>query len=229
MALPMAEQARHQANPRTLTENQRARRHRILEAARSLVAAHGYHGMVMRDVAVQANVSPTTLYNLYNTKDDLLLAALRERVSEGWEQAAEQVPELGLQRLLTQMQMSAQQTRESPEYAMAIARSLFRANPGDQIMQDLVTRSQRALLLSLQAMVERGELHAACDLDRLANMMVAAFWSNYFMWANGLLPIEDLEETLYRGYLALLQPASQADTQARIQHLLHALYGVSEP
>ena len=91
-----------QATQRSLTPNQQARRARILEAARALVAEHGYDGMIMRDVATAAHVSPTTLYNLYNTKDELLLEALRDAVAEGWQRAAQVVPDLGLQRLLEQ-------------------------------------------------------------------------------------------------------------------------------
>ena len=59
-----------------LTPRQESRRHRILKVTREMVADHGYEGMVMSEVAERADVSPTTLYNLYNTKDELLLEAL---------------------------------------------------------------------------------------------------------------------------------------------------------
>ena len=49
------------ASARTLTPNQQERRRRILGAARGLVAKNGYDGMIMRDVAMRAKVSPTTL------------------------------------------------------------------------------------------------------------------------------------------------------------------------
>ena len=65
------------SSQRKLTPNQQARRSRILTAAQALLGEHGYDGMIMRDVAARAGVSPTTLYNLYNTKDELLLEALR--------------------------------------------------------------------------------------------------------------------------------------------------------
>ena len=61
------------SNVKELTPRQESRRHRILLVAREMVADHGYEGMVMSEVAERADVSPTTLYNLYNTKDELLL------------------------------------------------------------------------------------------------------------------------------------------------------------
>ena len=52
-----------------LTPKQLTRRRRIFSAARDMIGAHGYEGMVMSQVAEVASVSPTTLYNLFNTKD----------------------------------------------------------------------------------------------------------------------------------------------------------------
>ena len=78
-------------------------------AAREFVADQGYEGMVMSQVAERAGVSPTTLYNLYNTKDELVLAALRELLVEntlkieqesigpGWKQIVRRVHNGGLQ------------------------------------------------------------------------------------------------------------------------------------
>ena len=57
---------------KSLTPRQEDRRDRILGVARQMVADYGYGGMVMSEVAERAEVSPTTLYNLYNTKDELL-------------------------------------------------------------------------------------------------------------------------------------------------------------
>ena len=64
------------SNIKPLTARQEVRREKILSAARKLVASQGYDGMVMSDLAESAEVSPTTLYNLFNTKDELLLEAL---------------------------------------------------------------------------------------------------------------------------------------------------------
>jgi AcrR family transcriptional regulator len=64
------------AKVQVLTSRQQGRRHRILSAARQMLTEAGYEGTVMSKVAERTDVSPTTLYNLYNTKDELLLEAL---------------------------------------------------------------------------------------------------------------------------------------------------------
>ena len=73
------------SNLRALTPRQEIRRQKILSAARKLVASQGYEGMVMSDLAEVAEVSPTTLYNLFNTKDELLLEALRGLIVKNYE------------------------------------------------------------------------------------------------------------------------------------------------
>src|SRR5688500_16786813 len=57
-------------------EHKQERRTRILEAARTLVTKHGYDGLTMRDLAAAARVSVPTLYNLFGSKDAILVTEL---------------------------------------------------------------------------------------------------------------------------------------------------------
>ena len=211
------------APSRTLTPNQQARRHRILHAARVLVAKHGYDGMIMRDVATEAQVSPTTLYNLYNTKDELLLEALRDSISDAWDRTSAVVPELGFDRLMTQLTHSVNQTKENAAYAQAITQALLRASSGDQLVDNLIKRSARAVQVSLQAMLSQKQLNPNVNLEQLAMGMVGVFWSNYMLWNKGVLELEHLEARLRRGYLSFLLPAAQGKLKQQISKLLDAL------
>ena len=56
-----------------LTTRQKARRASILQAVRHLLTQCGYDGLSMRQVAVEAGVSPSTLYEIYESKDTLIL------------------------------------------------------------------------------------------------------------------------------------------------------------
>jgi AcrR family transcriptional regulator len=59
-----------------LEEHKAERRARIIRAARELVSKHGYEGLTMRDLADAARVSVPTLYNLFGSKDAILVAGL---------------------------------------------------------------------------------------------------------------------------------------------------------
>lgn len=49
----------------------------ILEAAIELFAARGYFGTTVRDISDKAEVTPMTVYRLFNTKEDLFKMALK--------------------------------------------------------------------------------------------------------------------------------------------------------
>jgi AcrR family transcriptional regulator len=61
-----------------LEEHKAERRSRILASARDLIAQRGYAGLTMRDLAQASRVSVPTLYNLFGSKQALLLGELEE-------------------------------------------------------------------------------------------------------------------------------------------------------
>ena len=209
----LATQATH------LTPTQRARRKRILQATSDIVAVKGYEGMIMRDVAHRAEVSPTTLYNLYNTKDDLLLAALQQKIVVAWSKAAALEPELGFSRIMLQNELSVAETTEQPEFARAITRVLYRARQGDQITQVLISESERALEESLQMMSVSGQLNCP-DMRWLSRNLVRSFWGHYFAWSSDLLQLDHLAAEIERSYLLHFLPFAQGNLAQQLRSRL---------
>jgi AcrR family transcriptional regulator len=64
--------------PGALPEDQRARRQRIVDAARHLMATVDYSKIQVKDVAEEANVSLGTLYRYFSSKDHLFACALAD-------------------------------------------------------------------------------------------------------------------------------------------------------
>jgi AcrR family transcriptional regulator len=194
---------------RPLTANQQRRRGRILEATRNLVTRHGYDGMIMRDVAARAEVSATTLYNLYNSKDELLLEALRERVTNAITQAVQESDGPGCAYLLAHLSNVCKETRKSPAYVAAIAQALFRASPGEPLVEVLLGGLHADAMHSLHAMKKASELQPETELRPLATALVGSFWSVFLLWDKGFLELAGLERAQLRGYLSVLIPAAQ--------------------
>jgi AcrR family transcriptional regulator len=208
---------------RPLTDNQRNRRQRILEATRELVTQHGYEGTIMRDVATLADVSATTLYNLYHTKDKLLLAALREQVGRSARLAAIDAPRPGYRYLLAHAHHVADYTNQSPTYVAAISQALFRAAAGDALVSVLLGVLREDVARSLACMMQDHELIPSTDLDRLATLLTGAFWSTFFLWDKGLIKLSGLEATLQQNYLSLLIPCTQGPART----ILEGMYGTT--
>jgi AcrR family transcriptional regulator len=59
-----------------LLEHKAERRARIGKVARQLVVERGYEGLTMRELAQKARVAVPTLYNLFGSKDAILVAEL---------------------------------------------------------------------------------------------------------------------------------------------------------
>lgn len=65
-----------------LTESQRERRLRVVDAALRLAAEGGYDAVQMRDVSTEADVALGTIYRYFSSKDHLLVAAMAEWMLE---------------------------------------------------------------------------------------------------------------------------------------------------
>ncbi len=195
-------------NEAPLTPRQQERRHKILSAARDMLTECGYDGMVMSQVAERADVSPTTLYNLYNTKDELLLEALQELLRESARKTALEIQTPGYEFILRNLQHSAEQSMEGPAYAEAITQAVFRAKPGDALVELLLTRIGKGMLTSLEVMKTKKQLKPQINIDELAVSMAGVFWSTFLLWTKGLVRLSDMEKHLSRNFLSLLIPAT---------------------
>jgi AcrR family transcriptional regulator len=77
-----------------LTANQADRRRRVVAAAVELASEGGYEVVQMRDVAGRAGVALGTIYRYFESKDQLLAAALAEWTAE-LERGLEERPAVG--------------------------------------------------------------------------------------------------------------------------------------
>jgi len=216
-------------NVKPLTPKQEDRRRRILSAARKMVADHGYDGMVMSEVAEIAGVSPTTLYNLYNTKDELLLEALRDLLVENYQQLDAQVPaERGWQYLHRVVQNGAMLRHSEPAYGEAIVNALLRSVPGDALTQLLFENVRQDFHFSLAQMEARGELVPDVDIEHLAVILLGNYWSTFLLVSKGAERLSRIKLSLEINMLSVLLAATQGDTRQAIEEKLRTVRSAAE-
>jgi AcrR family transcriptional regulator len=209
---------------KSLTPRQEDRRHRILMVARQMVADYGYGGMVMSEVAERAEVSPTTLYNLYNTKDELLLEALRELMVISYQRVGE-MSELGpgWKYLLNVMEYGASLRASEPAYAEAITDALLRAVQGDALTELLLHAVRQDFLFSLTKMAEQGELKKEVDVEHLATILLGNYWSTFMMINKGLEVISRMRISLLINVLSVLIASSQGAAREEMETTLEEI------
>lgn len=202
------------------TERQRARRARILQCTRDLVTAVGYDGLTMRELANCAKVSPTTLYNLYTNKDELLYAAVGEFMSDSYRHACSIAPHAGYEQLVRVAEVMGEQVMETPEYAEAIAKGLFQAAPENPLSQLLVARASRQCLPSLQAMEAGRQLRPGVDQERIAHLIVNGSWGCVFGWLKGVVPLAKLRREMRDLRLAILLSVAKGKARKHMESWL---------
>lgn len=175
----------------------------------------------MRDLATAANVSPTTLYNLYTNKDDLVLASLRDRL-EGLDREVRASALQGIEHLLHRCDVLAGGILEMPRYAEAMALMLFSARPHAPIVQILITNVTAQHVSALQIMQELGEVRADADIASTARDMCTAAWSAIMLWTKEIISTDDFRDEYTRVHMAALWPALTSEAQRRHSHFVDA-------
>jgi AcrR family transcriptional regulator len=200
----------------SLTRTQVERRERILEAVRDRLSSHGYDGLSMRDLADSANVSPTTLYNLFGGKDALVLAALRDLLGQIAERVA-QSEATGMRRLLVGAEEIGKQIVATPEYAEGMTRTLFNADPADPICDLLLANGiegNRQALVEMQAL---GEIQRHIDVEAFARDLTGRGWMVILLWMKGFIALRDMPSELKRSIVVALAAAMTPRLARRIR------------
>src|SRR5258705_13283731 len=104
-----------------LDEHKAERRGRIMTAARKLVATKGYQGLTMRDLARAARVSVPTLYNLFGSKDAILVAEL-EASAARLSASMPPIEDGFFARGMAAFEMGMRMIEEAPEFHRAVVR-----------------------------------------------------------------------------------------------------------
>jgi len=188
-----------------------------------MVADHGYEGMVMSQVAERAGVSPTTLYNLYNTKDQLVMESLRELLAENTREVAQRSEGPGWQYLYAATQSGAEMATASPAYAEAILVALQRAKAGDELVEVLITRQADGIFRSLKAMKKARQLRKNVDIGELAVALSGVYWSSFILWNKGVIRLQQLRHTVLMNFLSMLIPSVVGETRKQLEQRLEEL------
>lgn len=204
---------------KTLTAVQQRRRERILHSTRDQLSQFGYEGLSMRELAVIADVSTSTLYNLYQSKDTLILAALEDLLAN-INAVVTETNTLGLSRFLVRVEAVADQIVETPRYAEAMGKMLFGADAEDPVVQLLIGSSLFFNKEELAEMAGCGELRQETDRNFLARSLSSTGWSTVLMWMKGYVALHDFKQEYVRNAVTMMLPYVTQTAEVRLRKLL---------
>jgi AcrR family transcriptional regulator len=207
-------------------EHKAERRERILKAARKLVAERGYDGLTMRDLARAARVSVPTLYNLFGSKDAILIAELEHSART----IAARMPVGGasfFQRGRAGFETGTRLIEESPELYRAAMR-MFLTSPELAPMRQRVEDGFIAIMAgNLGAAKAAGQLAEWAQPMIVARHLFAGYVAAFLSWGIGELELPQFRAAALSSMCHLLIGCARGEFAREVEAELQRL--ASEP
>ncbi|MEM7412019.1 MAG: helix-turn-helix domain-containing protein [Myxococcota bacterium] len=204
--------------------NIEARRQRILEAARRLIAAGGVEALTMRKLAAEADLSVTTLYNLYGVRAEILHALVDDAVDRIVGVIDAEAPlDDPLERCRAVITVSVRELSKRAGIHVPMVIANYGGLPDAQPDRRLAKRAAAMQQRGIEQAIAQGLLQDTRNPEQLGLQIYHGFELACIQWGYGLLtPAEFEARALYGLYLALASVATDA-TRASIDAELHRL------
>lgn len=205
-----------------LEEHKAERRERIARVARRLVAERGYDGLTMRELARVARVAVPTLYNLFGSKDAILVAELEASARH----IASRLPTGGdsfFARGMAAFEAGFSLIEEAPEFYRAVIR-MFMTSSETDAMRRRVEEGYIAIMTgNLSAARAAGQLADWGQPAVVARHMFGLLMASFLAWGAGELDLAGFRAAALSGCCHLLAGVARgqfaADVEARIRAL----------
>ena len=199
------------------------RRATILDNVRSMLEEGGYEGMTIRELADRADVAQGTLYNLYGSKDSLILAAVDDRMIKLIGDTEQKISDDGIGAILAFDNIIGERIQANPDYADAMARILFHLHADDPLTDVLFARAYPFTKSQLEIAQRNGEIRSEIDTDIVARHLFGQGWSVTLLWMMGKVSLEDVARERQRSVLMTLFCIATDSARKRLQAELAAL------
>ncbi|MEL0306131.1 MAG: TetR/AcrR family transcriptional regulator [Halieaceae bacterium] len=190
------------------------RRERILDETLKLLGSVAPQDIIMDQIAEASGVSTKTLYNLFQSRNGLLLAA-GARTREGNESYGEVLSaRAGIPRIIALTQRAMDTFGESPAFMESAVSLVLGITAEEEAEYQRVGRTQEWFYEQLLVAKSEGDLLPTTDCLQLSQLMAASQWGCTLLWQKKLISLEELRgQTLLKHCLDLKSycvPARQA-------------------
>lgn len=197
-----------------------ARRRRILEEARKIIAERGIAGFNMNDLCERAGVAKRTLYNAFQTKERIIAIAIQEYFNDYISRIPYSTPAGTLQRRIEQIVSINQRNRQIRHYIRAIFAMYFSPDTDTDIWTAMHTLGAAANLEWISALQSKRQLQPWIDAGRLADDVTRYEYATINDWGRGRIEDDDLIPRLVTGFLTFMAGATKGAARAEIEAMI---------
>ncbi len=197
-----------------------ARRRRILDETRTLIAEQGIGNFSMNELCKRADVAKRTLYNAFQTRERLIAAAIQEYFLEYLSRIRYHSDVGTLQRNIERIVAVGRRNRKIRNYIRAIMAVYFSPDVIPDIWEAMNSVAVESNLEWIRNLQKRRQLQPWIDADALANDIVRYEYATINDWARGLLSDDELIPRLLMSYLTFMLGATRGVARTEIEEMI---------
>jgi AcrR family transcriptional regulator len=190
------------------------RRARIIDAAHDLLRSERIDSLSGKAVATKAGVSLSTLYNLFGSKDAVLMAVYAQDLADYEARVRARPSADALDRLFDAVDVAMQLYAADPAFYRA---TMWRRSPGEPL--DAAMRQPRKHFWEelVHAAQAEGALKSDANVAALGRVLVYLFGGALGDWVAGDLTLDRFGRDIRFGFAAALLPFASATATPRLR------------
>lgn len=201
-------------------EAKAGRRTKIVHAAKRLIQETGETGFQMRALADAAGLSLVTPYNLFGSKQAIMIALLESGVSE-YEARLMQLRGDEIDRFFNAISLARRIYAREPRFHRIVMAAAYQ--DGGREFRAQFREPRRAFWQRMVAnAVHGGGLLPSVPIEPYASTLAYIFLSAILEWVSGEITLAEMEARAHYGFALALLPMATPATAPRLQRKLAA-------
>ena len=196
------------------------RRKRILRETLKLLQEASPADISMAQIAELSDVSTKTLYNLFKSRNGLLLAAAAQTRADTQSSANVMSAPAGISRILELTRRTMDTFERSPEFMNSTMSVVVGISAEDEAEHHRVGMTQKWFHEALLVAESEGQLIPGTDCMQLSQLLAASQWGVTLMWQKGLISLETLRRQAIIKHCLDLMPFCRTETRQWLNDLL---------
>jgi len=198
------------------------RRRRILDAARALIESGGEESFSIKPVAGAAELSVATIYNLFGSKEGLLVALLMESILSFETRLDELAPETPIDRIGAISGLAVSEFTSEARFYRPLLCLIEQMGSRAQLL-GVIRRCVDLGHEAIGSAVETGDIQAVVEPRVLAHQIFMGFIQALRMWSSGLSSSDLFEAQVVHFRTLVLAAVANEPLRSQLHEQLRAL------
>ena len=199
------------------------RRRRILRETLKLLQEASPADISMAQIAELSDVSTKTLYNLFKSRNGLLLAAAAQTRADTQNSTNVTSAPAGISRILELTRRTMDTFERSPDFMESAMSVVVGISAEDEAEHHRVGKTQQWFYEAVLIAESEDQLLPGTDCMQLSQLLAASQWGVTLMWQKGLISLETLRRQAIIKHCLDLMPFCRMDTRKWLDDLLASM------